>query len=66
MGSCESLKFVATDEQVCVSLYDWKTFPEQFAKSKHPDEKAFYKLLSAEVAPQIVDVLEVSQGQLHR
>lgn len=45
--------------EVCVSLYDWKTFPEQFAKSKHPDEKALYKLLSAEVAPQIVEVLEV-------
>ena len=40
-------------------MYDWKTFPNQFAKSKHPDEKAFHKLLSTEIAPQIVEVLEV-------
>ncbi|EKC99227.1 hypothetical protein A1Q2_06427 [Trichosporon asahii var. asahii CBS 8904] len=31
---------------------------EAFAKSKHPDEKAFHKLLSTEIAPQIVEVLE--------
>ena len=47
------------DKQVCVSLYDWQTFPEQWAKSKHPDEKALYKVLTEDVGPQIIEVLQV-------
>ncbi|BEI82391.1 hypothetical protein CcaverHIS002_0302590 [Cutaneotrichosporon cavernicola] len=47
-------------EAVCVTLYDWKTWPEQFAKSRDPDEKALYKLLANDVAPQIIEVLTVS------
>jgi hypothetical protein len=41
-------------------LYEWQTFPEQFAKSKHPDEKALYRILTDDVGPQIIEVLEVS------
>ncbi|AAW42093.1 hypothetical protein CNBC6970 [Cryptococcus deneoformans B-3501A] len=44
-------------ETVCVTLYDWRTFPEQFAKSKHPDEKALYKLLHDQVGPTIIEQL---------
>lgn len=44
--------------QVCVTLYDWRTFPEQFAKSRDPDEKALYKILD-QVAPTIIEGLVV-------
>ncbi|KAK8865602.1 hypothetical protein IAR55_000746 [Kwoniella newhampshirensis] len=44
-------------EAVCVTLYDWRTFPEQFAKSKDPDEKALYELLTEEVGPKVIEVL---------
>lgn len=45
--------------QVCVTLYDWRTFPEQFAKSRDPDEKELYKLLTQEVGPTIIDALVI-------
>jgi hypothetical protein len=48
---------VAADKQVCVTLYDWRTFPEQFAKSRDPDEKALYTLLTKQVGPTIIAVL---------
>ncbi|WWC68318.1 uncharacterized protein I206_102243 [Kwoniella pini CBS 10737] len=44
-------------ETVCVSLYEWRTFPEQYNKSKDPDEKALYILLTQQVGPTIIDVL---------
>jgi len=50
---------IMTDGQVCVTLYDWRTFPEQFANSRDADEKALYQLLSVEVGPTIIDVLVV-------
>lgn len=43
-----------------MTLYDWRTFPDQWAKSRDPDEKALYKLLVNDVAPQVIDVLIVS------
>jgi len=46
--------------KICVTLYDWRTFPETFAKSTNPDEKALYKLLKTVVGPQVIDVLIVS------
>jgi hypothetical protein len=47
------------NDQICVSLYDWRTFPEQFASSRDADEKALYQLLSVDVGPTIIDVLVV-------
>ncbi|WRT66001.1 uncharacterized protein IL334_002952 [Kwoniella shivajii] len=44
-------------ETVCVSLYEWRTFPEQFAKSKDLDEQALYSLLTEEVGPTIITIL---------
>lgn len=46
--------------QVCVTLYDWRTFPEQFANSRHPDEKHLYHLLVNEVGPKVIEALVVS------
>ena len=46
--------------KVCVTLYDWRTFPEQFAKSRDADEKALYQMLAQEVGPTIIDALVVS------
>ncbi|WVO13042.1 hypothetical protein L204_100651 [Cryptococcus depauperatus] len=52
-------------EAVCVTLHDWQTFPEQFAKSKHPDEKALYKLLTQTVGPTIIEQLaEIERERL--
>ena len=47
-------------EAVCVTLYDWRTFPEQFANSRDPDEKALYQVLTKHVGPPIIEVLVVS------
>lgn len=54
------------DCQVCVTLYDWRTFPEQFAKSRDPDEKALYHLLAKEVGPTIIGVLVEKAQELAR
>ncbi|CAK9783526.1 hypothetical protein CC85DRAFT_194526 [Cutaneotrichosporon oleaginosum] len=50
-------------EAVCVTLYDWRTWPEQFAKSRDPDEKALYKLLVNDVAPQIIEGLMAKEQE---
>ncbi|GMK58207.1 hypothetical protein CspeluHIS016_0502390 [Cutaneotrichosporon spelunceum] len=50
-------------EAVSVTLYDWKTWPEQFAKSRDPDEKALYKLLVNNLAPQIIEVLTIKEQE---
>jgi hypothetical protein len=42
-------------------LHEWQHFPEQWAKSKHPDEKALYRVLTDEVAPQIIEVLQAEE-----
>ena len=42
-----------------MTLYDWRTFPEQFAKSRDPDEKELYKLLTEEVGPTIIEALVI-------
>ncbi|KAF6757139.1 hypothetical protein DFP72DRAFT_248163 [Ephemerocybe angulata] len=41
-------------ETLCVTLYEWETFPEKFAKSTYYTEKAFYKLLTNVVVPEVV------------
>ncbi|KAK4683745.1 hypothetical protein P7C73_g6483, partial [Tremellales sp. Uapishka_1] len=48
-------------EAVCVTLYDWRTFPEKFAKSSHPDEKALYKLLKDQVGPTVLSALVIKE-----
>jgi hypothetical protein len=44
-----------------VTLYDWRTFPEQFAKSRDPDEKALYRLLTEHVGPAVIEALVVRE-----
>lgn len=66
MGSCESSPYsraslhVVLIFQVAVTLYDWRTFPETFAKSRDPDEKALYALLTEAVGPTVISALVVS------
>ena len=63
MGGCELFPFVQHGvkliEQVCVTLYDWRTFPEQFAKSRNPDEKNLYTFLTQAVGPAVITALLV-------
>lgn len=50
-------------EAVCVTLYDWRTWPEQFANSRHPDEKALYRLLRDSIAPTIIEALVIKEQE---
>lgn len=45
--------------QVCITLQEWSSFPEQWAKSKDADEKALYRLVVDDIRPQVLEVLEV-------
>lgn len=49
--------------QVCVTLYDWRTFPEQFANSRDADEKALYEMLQDQVGPTIIEQLIVKEQE---
>lgn len=44
-------------------MYDWRTFPAQFAKSRDPDEKALYRLLTAEVGPTVIEALVAKEQE---
>ncbi|WVR05567.1 hypothetical protein IAU60_002586 [Kwoniella sp. DSM 27419] len=50
-------------EAICVTLYDWRTFPEQFAKTKDLDERALYAMLTEEVGPTIIEVLVAKEQE---
>ena len=50
-------------EAVCVTLYDWKTFPERFAKSKDADEKALYRMVVDTVGPQVIEALTAKEQE---
>ncbi|KAL1405212.1 hypothetical protein Q8F55_008837 [Vanrija albida] len=50
-------------EAVCVTLQEWNSFPEQWAKSKDADEKALYRLLVDDVRPQVLEVLEAKEQE---
>ncbi|WWC88197.1 uncharacterized protein L201_003102 [Kwoniella dendrophila CBS 6074] len=50
-------------EAVCVTLFEWRTFPEQFANSKDPDEQALYALLTEEVGPTIISILVAKEQE---
>ncbi|KAL7423616.1 hypothetical protein Q5752_001197 [Cryptotrichosporon argae] len=49
-------------EAICVTLYDWKTVPQRFAKSRDPDEKALYGGLQ-QVSSTIIDELEAKERE---
>jgi hypothetical protein len=51
---------------VCRTIEDWHTFPEQFATSKHPDEKHLYRLLTYDIRPQVIEDLTNRQHEKHR
>lgn len=44
---------------VCLTKEDWEEFPKQFEKSKHPDEKHFYKFLVEHALPKVLEALQV-------
>ena len=44
---------------MCVTLYDWRTFPQQFAKTRDPDEKVLYRILNDQVGPTVIEALVV-------
>ncbi|CAO3628072.1 unnamed protein product [Cunninghamella blakesleeana] len=46
---------------VCISVKDWKSFPERFADSTNSDEQYFYKLLVNDVLPKVVPVIEENE-----
>ncbi|ODO12102.1 hypothetical protein I350_00888 [Cryptococcus amylolentus CBS 6273] len=48
-------------EAICITLYDYRTFPLQFASSKHPDEKALYSLLQKSICPPIIELLTAQE-----
>ncbi|KAH8090830.1 hypothetical protein HD553DRAFT_17843 [Filobasidium floriforme] len=41
-------------ECVCATRWDWENWPEQFAGSRHPDEKAFYAHLVENTRPAVL------------
>ncbi|KAJ2918442.1 hypothetical protein MD484_g1915, partial [Candolleomyces efflorescens] len=45
-------------ETLCVTIVEWEQFPERFAKSTYYAEKAFYKLLTTVIVPQVVGELK--------
>ncbi|WOO85751.1 Reticulocyte-binding protein 2 a [Vanrija pseudolonga] len=50
-------------EAVCVTLQEWSSFPEQWAKSKDADEKALYRLVADDIRPQVLEVLEAKEQE---
>lgn len=50
--------------KICVSLYDWRTFPETFAKTRDADERNLYHVLSQQVTPVVIEALVVSLSLL--
>eukprot|EP00158_Paraphelidium_tribonemae_P005181 Partr_v1_DN27214_c1_g1_i1_m38525 putative PHD finger domain protein len=50
-------------EPVCISIEEWRNFPSRFEGSKDRYEKAFYKLLTDDVLPKVLDDLEEIEKQ---
>ncbi|ORY23948.1 hypothetical protein BCR39DRAFT_548463 [Naematelia encephala] len=50
-------------EAICVTLYDWRTYPEQFSKSRDPDEKNLYATLHDLVGPQVIEALTIKEQE---
>lgn len=52
--------------QIAVSKAEWEAIATKFAKSKHPDEKAFHELLSETVIPKVMgDFAELEKQRAH-
>jgi hypothetical protein len=59
-GASTRLPIVQADgNQVSITLYDWRTFPQQFAKSRDPDEKTLFRTLTEVVGPTVIEALVV-------
>ncbi|PWN24719.1 hypothetical protein BDZ90DRAFT_276179 [Jaminaea rosea] len=49
-------------EAIAVTRSEWEAMQTRFAKSKHPDEKAFHKLLTTDLCPRILaDIAEAEK-----
>lgn len=50
-------------ETVAITRAEWETMGTQFAKSKHPDEKALHKILSTDIVPRVLeDIAEAEKA----
>lgn len=52
--------------QVCATRWDWENWPEQFAGSRHLDEKAFYTHIVENIRPAVLVELrdkEIQRGK---
>lgn len=53
-------------ETIAVTKQEWEAIAEQFAKSKHPDEKSLHQLLKSQVLPKVMaDLEEVEKQRAH-
>ena len=52
--------------QVCISKNDWEEFTKKFENSKNPDEQQFYDMLSNDVLPRVIPVLQEHEDQLKK
>ncbi|CAO3645934.1 unnamed protein product [Cunninghamella echinulata] len=43
---------------VCMTINDWNSFPQKFAKSTNNDEQYFFQLLINDVLPKVIPVIE--------
>ncbi|CAG8497949.1 9873_t:CDS:10 [Dentiscutata heterogama] len=50
-------------ETVCVTIAEWEEFPKRFEKSRNVQEKAFYKLLTEDLLPQILAALHEKEKE---
>ncbi|CAG8614180.1 7978_t:CDS:10 [Dentiscutata erythropus] len=50
-------------ETVCVTIAEWEEFPKRFEKSRNLQEKAFYKLLTEDLLPQILAALHEKEKE---
>ncbi|KAG2223940.1 hypothetical protein INT45_009392 [Circinella minor] len=51
---------------VCISKNDWEEFPKKFENSKNTDEQQFYALLSNDVLPKVIPVLQEHEDELKK
>ena len=44
-------------ETICITRPEWEAFAEQFAQSKHPDERALHRYVHDAVLPRVVEAI---------
>lgn len=50
-------------ETIAITRAEWEALGTQFAKSKHPDEKALHKILSTDIVPRVLeDIAEAEKA----